>query len=268
MSSERTKLLSPASKKAASGEQSDPAKVAAGGQPAAAHHSHGHHGDVAKPVSAIAIALLCFSAQAGGPFGIESAVKAAGALPTIVGLFIAGGLWALPQAFITAELASAIPANGGPVVWTRRAWGTKTSFVVSMLLVSNQIVDLGLYPALVAAYFQQLFPNAITPWVAYAIKIASLVLTVGLNVLGVDALSAAAAVLTVVILTPFVVLPIVAAARGMPFDWSALGPGGIPAEAPNKAALFMTTVLWSMQGWGEIGLLVSGGCVVGPRCVR
>ncbi len=41
-------------------------------------------------VSVIAVALLCFSCVAGGPFGIEAAVQAAGALPTIVGLGLAG----------------------------------------------------------------------------------------------------------------------------------------------------------------------------------
>jgi len=41
-------------------------------------------------VSVFAVALLCFSCVAGGPFGIEAAVQAAGALPTILGLALAG----------------------------------------------------------------------------------------------------------------------------------------------------------------------------------
>ena len=205
------------------------------------------HATVAKKVSVLSIALLCFSCVAGGPFGIETAVQAAGAMPTIIGLFVAGALWGCPQALITAELSAAIPANGGPVIWTRRAFGDHTSFVVSLLLIFNQLTDICLYPTLVAAYFPQLFPDQMTCWWQYGIKLIAMVITVVLNIVGIDALSASAALLTVVILAPFAILPIVAASKGMVFDWKAIGPAGIPSDAGSSVALFCSTILWNMQ---------------------
>jgi amino acid transporter len=208
-----------------------------------------------KKVSVFAVALLCFSCVAGGPFGIEAAVQAAGALPTVVGLVVAGLLWGCPQALLTAELASAIPANGGPIVWVRRAWGDQVAFVNGLLLVFNQVTDICLYPTLVASYVQMLFPDQVSDGAAYGIKLAALAVTVALNVVGVEALSASAAILTGIILAPFVVLPIVAAAEGLPFAWSALGPSGVAPDIRDNLALFASTILWNMQGWSELGCL-------------
>lgn len=205
-------------------------------------------------VSVFAVALLCFSCVAGGPFGIEAAVQAAGALPTILGLALAGVLWGCPQALLTAELAAAIPANGGPVVWTRRAFGDKVAFVNGILLVFNQVIDICLYPTLVATYCQELFPE-ISDAGAYGIKMGALAITVALNIIGVEALSASAALLTGIILAPFVLLPMIAAGNHMDFQWSAIGTAGIPSNARSNLALFASTILWNMQGWSEIGCL-------------
>ena len=89
-----------------------------------------------------------------------------------------------------------MPANGGPVVWARRAWGDRVAFVSSLLLVFNQVTDICLYPTLVASYFQQLFPGITDAW-AYGIKLIALAITVAMNVVGMEALSTSAALLTV-----------------------------------------------------------------------
>jgi amino acid transporter len=158
-------------------------------------------------------------------------------------------MWGCPQALLTAELAAAIPANGGPVVWVRRAFGPRASFVNGMLLVLNQVTDICLYPTLVAAYFQELFPSAVTDAGAYGIKLGALMITVGLNVIGIEALSASAALLTTIILAPFLVLPIVAGAEGKHFEWSALGPSGVAGDirSSGNLPLFVSTLLWCMQ---------------------
>jgi amino acid transporter len=224
---------------------------------------HASFGEAELPASEVAIkrkmtvwgiAILVFSCVAGGPFGIEAAVQAAGALPTVVALALAGALWGAPQALMTAELASAMPANGGPVVWARRAWGDRVAFVSSLLLVFNQVTDLCLYPTLVASYFQQLFPGVTDAW-AYGIKLVALAVTVAMNVVGMEALSTSAALLTGVILAPFALLPIVAAAERRPFDWAALGPAGVAPGLSGNLTLFISTILWCMQGWSEIGCM-------------
>jgi amino acid transporter len=52
----------------------------------------------------------------GGPFGMESAVNAGGALLTLITIGVLAVCWAMPQALMTAELSTAFPVNGGLIV--------------------------------------------------------------------------------------------------------------------------------------------------------
>lgn len=52
----------------------------------------------------------------GGPFGMESAVNAGGALLTLVTIGVLSVCWAMPQALMTAEMSTAFPVNGGLIV--------------------------------------------------------------------------------------------------------------------------------------------------------
>ena len=197
------------------------------------------------------IAFLCFSCVAGGPFGIEAAVATAGALATCLGLFAAGLLWGLPQALFTAELASAIPVNGGPVVWVARAFGPRWGTVNACMVIFQQLCDIVLYPTLIGSYMAQLVPMG--PWALYLFKLAVLLLAAALNLVGMETLSVSAALLTGVIMLPFLLLPIAAGALGAPFDWGAIAV--VPAVDGAGAALFVSTILWNMQGWSEVGCL-------------
>jgi amino acid transporter len=208
--------------------------------------------------------VLC--SVAGGPFGIEVAVQSAGALATVLGLFAAGVTWGLPQALITAELAAALPSNGGPVHWVTRAFGRRWGFINGLLLVFQQATDICMYPTLIASYVSGIVP--MSKLSLYAVKAAALLLAVIFNVIGVDALSASAAVLTALIMLPFILLPIVAGATGSSFDWTALGPAGTPPNWSSSIALFVSTVLWNMQGWSEMGCVageVRSAEIVFPR---
>lgn len=199
-----------------------------------------------KLSSSIAIAFLCFSCVAGGPFGVEVAVQTGGAFATVLGLVIAGVCWGLPQALITAELSSALPSNGGPIVWVNRALGRRWSHVNCLLVVFNQLTDTVLYPTLFASYVATLLPG-VGPWGVYALKLGALLFAAALNVVGIEALSVSAYLLTAFIMAPFVLIPLVAAATGAAFDWTAVGPAGTPPGFTGANAVFFSTILWNMQ---------------------
>ena len=59
-----------------------------------------------------ALALM-FCLSSGGPYGLEEMVPDGGPGLAILVLAGMGLVWALPYALITAELASAIPEEGG-----------------------------------------------------------------------------------------------------------------------------------------------------------
>ena len=200
----------------------------------------------------LGLAVLTFSCVAGGPFGIELAVNAAGAMLTLLGLVAAALLWGMPQALITAELSSAIPVNGGPVVWVTRALGARWGFVNCWLVVFQQLTDILLYPTLIAAYLSQLAP-ALTFAQLYGVKVAVVALAAALNVAGVESLSSSALLLTFFIMLPFLLVPCAAQAYGLSFDWPALA--AIPPTLASSIPVFISTVMWNMQGWSEVGCI-------------
>jgi hypothetical protein len=77
-------------------------------------HAPPHSGPAPeRTLDTIGVAVVTFAAVTGGAFGIETAVGAAGALPTLLGLLFVGCAWSLPQALMTAELGALFASNGG-----------------------------------------------------------------------------------------------------------------------------------------------------------
>ena len=63
---------------------------------------------------------LTFFCVAGGAYGLEDAVGAGGPMIALLALLIVPWLWSFPTALMTAELSSAMPEDGGYVVWVER----------------------------------------------------------------------------------------------------------------------------------------------------
>ena len=60
----------------------------------------------------------------------QDAVTAAGPLLCILGFIIFPLLWSVPEALVTAELATAFPENSGYVAWVTAAFGPMWGFQV------------------------------------------------------------------------------------------------------------------------------------------
>ena len=88
----------------------------------------------------------------GGPFGTESAVAHAGALYTLLGFTLFPLLWSVPEALITAELATAYPEASGCVAWVTEAFGDRPGIANGYLTWLSGVADNSLYPALFLEY--------------------------------------------------------------------------------------------------------------------
>ena len=221
-----------------------------------------------RALGAFGVAVVGFASIAGGPYGIEAAVGAAGALPTLLGLALTALVWSAPQALVTAELSCAFPSNAGYVGWVVRGLGPAAGFVNAWAMIAAQILNIPLYPVLIAAYMQQLAP-ALSDGALWAIKLACLAFAVALNIVGVQAVERASLVMVLLVQTPFVLMPAVAAAKGLRFDWGALarslgdgagsdGGGGAAALlAGGQFSVFASVLCWNMQGWVTLGSLAA-----------
>ena len=69
------------------------------------------------------LVALTFFCVAGGAYGFEDAVGAAGPAIALGALLLVPWLWSFPTALMTAELSAAMPEDGGYVVWVERAFG-------------------------------------------------------------------------------------------------------------------------------------------------
>ncbi|KAL3519051.1 hypothetical protein ACH5RR_021640 [Cinchona calisaya] len=76
-----------------------------------------------KKLALIPLIFLIYFEVAGGPYGEEAAVGAAGPLLAILGFLIFPFIWSIPEALFTAELETTFPGNGGFVICAHKAFG-------------------------------------------------------------------------------------------------------------------------------------------------
>ncbi|KAF2314536.1 hypothetical protein GH714_027402 [Hevea brasiliensis] len=95
-----------------------------------------------KKLTLVPLVFLIYFEVAGGPYGEEPAVQAAGPLYALLGFLIFPFIWSIPEALITAELSTAYPGNGGFVIWADvlpvldSGWPRKIAILISTLILS------------------------------------------------------------------------------------------------------------------------------------
>ena len=214
------------------------------------HDAVGPVGEKRRKLGAFAVAVISFAAVAGGPYGIEAAVGAAGAMPVLIGSLVLAVTWSATQALVAAELSTTFPSNGGYITWAVRGLGPVLGYVNAANCIASAVCNLPLYPVLFASYVSSLFPD-VTDEVLFAIKFVCLLLTVAFNAAGFQAVELASSIFSVLVQTPFIMIPIVAAAQGRPLAWSAAA--SVAPDWQGSFGLFISTLCWNSQGWVNIG---------------
>ena len=177
----------------------------------------------------------------GGPFGVEDIVSQSGYLGAILLLLITPVIWAVPTALMVAELASALPEDGGYYVWARRAMGPFWGFMGAWLSLTGSIFDMAIYPTLFVSYLEHFNP-AITAngkglWIGIALVAVSAVLNLG----GARAVSFTSFAFTALLLSPFLLLSL----------YSAAHPGPTPVTPAPKFdfLLGLLVAMWNYMGF-------------------
>ena len=213
-----------------------------------------------RSLGAMAVALVTFAAVAGGAFGIEAAVGAAGALPVLVGSVVLAFFWSATQAMVAAELATMFPSNGGYMTWCLHGLGPTAAYVNAGNMIFSAACNLPLYPVMFASYVDSSFPG-MSDGALWGVKLLALLFTLALNVAGIEAVELAALVLSILVQVPFIAIPITAAVTGQTFDWSAVA--SIAPDWRANMSVFISTLCWNSQGWMNIGNLA--GAVRNPQ---
>jgi amino acid transporter len=194
----------------------------------------------------VALAAVVFFNVSGGPYGIEDAVPAFGPGLTLLLLALTPLFWSLPVSLAMAELAGAMPDEGGYVTWVRRAFGPFWGFQVGWWSWIDSFVDVAVYPALFVEYLKFWYPT-MTPLERWTLAVAFIAVLTALNVVGVRPTGRAAVALSILALLPIALLVVVALATASHAPWR-------PLVAPGQTlgtglGVGLAVVMWNYSGW-------------------
>ena len=88
-----------------------------------------------KKFTLATMTFFIYCACAGGAFGIESMISAAGPGLTLLLLILIPFLWGLPIGLYSSELSNLAPVESGPYVWMKMAFGEFWGFSMGWWIV-------------------------------------------------------------------------------------------------------------------------------------
>ena len=217
----------------------------------------------AKRLGLLSLVAVIFFTVSGGAFGLEPLVGAVGAAWAIALVLLTPLLWSLPIALMVAELASAMPEEGGYYRWVCEGLGQFWGVQQGWFALTYSAVDMAIYPVLFVSYLAYFYPSlALNPdgtatWgtllIRWLIAMAVIIGALAVNWRGAPAVGRNATVNTGLVLLPFALITIIGLAReGAPGavlstarDFSQYGGGGL-------LALGLSTVLWNYCGFDNV----------------
>jgi len=187
------------------------------------------------------LVALTFFCVAGGAYGLEDAVGAAGPLVTLSAILLIPWLWSFPTALMAAELAAAMPEDGGYVVWVRRAFGRFWGFQEGWWSWLCSFADNALYPVMFVDYLTYLC-GELPPGERWGLGALVVAVVAAINIRGTQLVGRAAIVFTCFVLAPFVALVLCGVHQVDHTRWMTL-PGKV------EWSLLLSVMLWNTCGW-------------------
>jgi len=228
------------------------------------HHHHHHqshqHAPHARRLSLLPLAALIFYEVSGGPFGIEDAVGAGGPLLAILGFALLPLFWSVPEALVTAELATAFPEDAGYVAWVTAAFGPRWGFQEGFWSWASGVADNAVYPVLFVSYLEAAFsgggragevPSVLREgsWERRALTAGLALCGAAVNYLGLDVVGGAAVGATAFIVAPFVALVALASPSVQTKNWSIIDPATV------RWGAFINVMFWNLNYWDSVSTL-------------
>ena len=203
-------------------------------------------GGLRRELGLLPLAAIVFFNVSGGPYGVEDAVSSFGPGLALLLLVLTPFLWSLPVSLAMAELAAAMPDEGGYVTWVRRAFGPYWGFQVGWWSWIDSFVDVAVYPALFVEYVKFWYPT-MTSLERWLLAVLFIVVLTVLNVLGVRPTGRAAVVLAVLALLPVALVVGVGLAAATQAPWRPFVAEGRTVGA--SLGLGLAVVMWNYSGW-------------------
>jgi amino acid transporter len=165
---------------------------------------------------------------------------------TLLLLLVTPLVWSLPVALAMAEMAAAMPDEGGYVTWVRHAFGRFWGFQVGWWSWINSFVDVAVYPALFVEYarYWRAEMGGLERWLW---ALAFIALLTGLNLVGVRPVGRAAVALGALTLAPIVWLVVAGAGSMARVPWRPFAVEG--QSLLGGLGLGLAVMMWNYSGW-------------------
>lgn len=204
-----------------------------------------------KKLTLIPLIFLIYFEVAGGPYGEEPAVKAAGPLYALLGFLIFPFIWSVPEALITAELSTAFPGDGGFVIWADRAFGPFFGSLMGSWKFLSGVINIAAFPVMCIDYLKKVIHPLESGWPrSLAIMVSTCILSF-LNFTGLTIVGYVAVLLGLVSLSPFIIMSLVAIPKIKPQRWLSSGQRGLKKDWN----LFFNTLFWNLNFWDNVSTL-------------
>ncbi|KAL5219448.1 hypothetical protein ABZP36_020132 [Zizania latifolia] len=208
----------------------------------------GHGRGPGNKLSLVPLIFLIFFEVAGGPYGAEPAVQSAGPLFALLGFLIFPFIWAIPESLVTAELSTAMPGNGGFVLWADRAFGPFSGSLMGTWKYVSGAINGAAFPTLCADYLARVVPAVDGGGARVATIVTFNVALSLLNYTGLSIVGWTAVALGVASLSPFLLMTGIALPKIRPHRWGA-------TAADKDWKLFFNTLFWNLNYWDSVSTM-------------
>ncbi|MCU0636156.1 MAG: APC family permease [Gemmatimonadaceae bacterium] len=207
----------------------------------------------ARPLGLLGLAFVMFFNVSGGAFTTEALVAEVGPGLALLMLALVPLLWAIPEALIVAELASAVPEEGGYYRWVRRAFGRKWAFQNAWCTWLYSVVEMALYPVIFTTYLGYFVPDvgAAGKW---AVALAIIWGSTWLNLRGARSVGGVSVAVGGMVLAGFAVVALLAAPQVTHVPWRPFTNGD--QSTVGSLGVGLSIALWNYVGWDNASTVV------------
>jgi amino acid transporter len=205
-------------------------------------------------IGLLSVIAIGFYTVSGGPYGLEQIVQAGGPFYALCG-FSLFFVWAIPEALITAEMATALPETSGWVAWVTIAHGPYWGFQKGWLSWVSGVADNSLYPilfldcliSLLKVYYDDtIFEHG---WPRFFFILCATFGLTYVNYTGLDVIGWTSTILCPLSVTPFIIFCILGLSKMDTSQWLITPHNGI--EGVNWT-LFLNTFFWNINYWDSM----------------
>lgn len=187
---------------------------------------------------------------AAGPFGFEEMISTSGPGMSLLFLLVVPWLFSFPVSLATAEMATAMPVQGGFYRWTRAAFGDFWGFQCGWWNWTGTFLMNGAYAVVLADYTVQLFPSlngGVRHWLA---ALFFLLLVAWVNIRGIDVVGESSVVMLLTVLVPVAIFTAMAFAKSQVNPFVPLVPPAKPWREVYGVGLALA--LWLYSGYEQL----------------